>query len=267
MNILDARDAKKLNKTYDEFIENSGLNELCTSSMFEFFNPEIIFSDCLSKQYVHVENDGDYALSLYEHGESLYIFFQWSHSAMDWFSNLDFPAKTYKDTETPWKAHRGFLRVWKTIRDYIKVAILDEKVKNICICGYSHGAAIAFLAHEYVWFNRPDLRDGHLASFVFGCPRVFYGRPHDNIEERWKNFYMFRNCNDIVTHAPPRIFGFRHLGNMVWIGDSEKLKKHQKLNCINAHYDDNYMESLKAFRKLLIDCDKTPAFPLEVDDE
>lgn len=263
MNILDARDKKKLQKTYDNFIENSGMEELNEDLYFNFLRPDIIFEECLKEKYIHVENDGDYVLRWYADGKDLYIYFQWSHSTMDWFSNLDFPAKTYKDTATSWKAHRGFLRVWKTIREYIKDAILDEKIKNICICGYSHGAAIAFLAHEYVWFNRPDLREGHLASYVFGCPRVFYGRPHNNIEERWKNFYMFRNCNDIVTHAPPRVFGFRHLGNMIWIGDNKKLKKHQKLNCINAHYDDNYMNSLKDFYQNLIAIKKMPIWYYE----
>ena len=87
---------------------------------------------------------------------------------MDWKNNFDFPAKPYKDMEVNWSCHRGFLRVWKSIEPYLEEVINDMTISQIYIVGYSHGAAIASLCHEYVWYHRPDLRDNGLEGFGFG---------------------------------------------------------------------------------------------------
>ena len=131
-----------------------------------------LFNRCLNAKYKHVENDGDYALE--REGDSLYILFECSNGKVDWKNNFDFPAKPYKDMEITWSCHRGFLKVWKSIEPYIANAITDPTVKKITIVGYSHGAAIASLCHEYVWYNRPDLREGNLEGFGFGCPKVYW---------------------------------------------------------------------------------------------
>lgn len=203
-----------------------------------------LFEKCLSANYIHVENDGDYALE--EDGETLYILFQCTNSKVDWKNNFDFPAIPYKDMGIKWRCHRGFLRVWKSIKDYIKESILNEKYKKIIVVGYSHGAAIATLCHEYVWFNRPDLRESGLEGYGFGCPKCYFGffGVKKSLKERWKNFYPIRNCGDIVTHMPPFIFGFRHV-NKVWkLKNKKQPLKHHFLRCVNAHYPDNILYSL-----------------------
>lgn len=204
------------------------------------------FSRCLNATYTHVENDGDYALQV--EGDTLYILFQWSHSKFDWFSNIDFVAKPYKDMELPWRCHRGFLRVWKSIEPYIADEVANPDYKRIVVVGYSHGAAIATLAHEYVWFHRPDLRDGGLVGYGFGCPRCYFGWTMKKaLKERWANFYPVRNLNDLVSHLPPVGFGFTHVNKVVKIGEGEYLKDpaHPKYpKCILAHYDANYRLSI-----------------------
>ena len=173
----------------------------------------------------------------------------------DWKNNFDFAARPYKDMDTKWKAHRGFVRVWKSIEPYLK-EIHDPTIKKIIIVGYSHGAALAILAHEYVWFNRPDIREDCI-TYAFEAPRVFKGKLPKEIKERWANCFTFRVDNDIVTHVPPRVFGFRHVGNIVNIIPDKrntlnpgKLKKvpimgthtwvkHSVFDCVNAHWQDN----------------------------
>lgn len=147
-------------------------------------------------------------------GETLYLYFQWTEQAEDNANNFDFPATPYRDMEDKWYAHRGFLRGWKNAEPYLKDAIMDQAVKKIIIIGYSHGAALATLAHEYVWYNRPDLRDT-LEGYGFGCPRVFWGKLTPKMQERWANFHPILNKNDIVTHVPPRLFGFKHVGQPI----------------------------------------------------
>lgn len=204
-----------------------------------------LYKRCLDAHYTHVEdNSGDYAIE--REGNTLYILFQWSSGKVDWKNNFDFPAKPYKDMEISWSCHRGFLRVWKSIEPYLEEAVNDMTVSQIYVVGYSHGAAIATLCHEYVWYHRPDLRENGLEGFGFGCPKVYFGFMKAKLKERWKHFHPVRNCSDIVTYVPPVLFGYVHV-NTVYQLKNKKLKyRHGKnLKCIDSHYEDNYIYSLE----------------------
>ena len=208
-----------------------------TNKLFEYW------SRCCRASYISVENDGDYAVK--REDDTVFLCFQWSSSVEDWKNNFDFPATPYKDMQIEWKCHRGFLRVWKSIEPYIEPIIRDETVRKFIIIGYSHGAAVAALAHEYVWFNRPDLRENGLEGYGFGSPRVYWGTTiKEELKERWKNFYPIRNCEDIVTHVPLTIMGFKHVGNLICIGNDEYADRKFKLKCLDAHRPVNYTLSL-----------------------
>jgi len=206
------------------------------------------FFRCLNANYKHIENDADYAIEESEDGKTLYLLFQWTHSQLDWFSNIDFIAKPYKDMKTTWWCHRGFLRVWKTIKPYVEPYVKNNKYEHIEVIGYSHGAAIATLAHEYVWFNRPDLRENGLIGFGFGCPRCYFGwHIKKELKQRWETFYPIRNLNDLVTHVPPVVFGFRHVSKLVKIGDKKYNKDPEHPHypkSILAHFYTNYLLSM-----------------------
>ena len=176
-------------------------------------------------------------------GNRLCIFFECSNGIVDWRNNFDFPAKPYRDMENKWYVHRGFLRVWKSAREYLRDQIFNPGVREIVIAGYSHGAALALLCHEFCVFYRPDIAD-NIFGYGFGCPRVVFGHLKRNICERFKQFYVIRNCKDIVTHVPPILFGFRHVGNMIHIG------KHANYGPIDSHKPENYIEQLEKMEKL-----------------
>lgn len=216
------------------------------------------FLKCLKAEYIHVDNDGDYAFEESKDEKTLYLLFQWTRTAYDWISNFDFVAKPYKDMEITWRCHRGFLRVWKSIEPHIKELVKNEKYKTIKIAGFSHGAAIATLAHEYVWFNRPDLRskenpDG-ITGYGFGCPRCYFGsilpwkKMPQELAQRWARFYPIRNLTDLVTHVPPRIFGFRHVAPVVQLGRTDKWQiidyAPNLPPRVAMHYAPNYILSL-----------------------
>jgi hypothetical protein len=78
-----------------------------------------------------------------------YLSFQPSNETIDWYYNFDFLAKPYKEMEFTWYCHRGFLKVWKAVKNDINLKTDDKK--PLIILGYSHGSGIAVLAHE--WFN------------------------------------------------------------------------------------------------------------------
>jgi predicted lipase len=163
----------------------------------------------------------------------LHIYFEWSNGATDWKNNFDFPAKPYRDMEDRWYAHRGFLKVWKVIEPHLKEVIMTPDIRYIHIYGYSHGAAIALLCHEYCKFHRPDIK---VYGYGFGSPRVIWGFPNKRVKERFKGFRVIRNKGDIVTHLPPAIFGFRHY-KVQTIGDGS-------YNCIDAHRPESYIKEL-----------------------
>ena len=191
--------------------------------------------------YQRTDRGGDYLIRRY--GDTLYLLFEWSQGQEDWRSNFNFPAKPYRDMGVTWYCHRGFLAVWKAIEPHVRGAIMDSTVRRVYVVGYSHGAAIATLAHEYVWFHRPDLRD-RLEGYGFGCPRCYWGfRVRRDLRERWRTFYPIRNGNDLVTHLPPRLFGFVHVSRVRHIGD-EMPHKHARLPMVNAHYACGYQHSL-----------------------
>ncbi len=203
-----------------------------------------LFSKCYTAEYIHTAEGGDYALQ-YENG-TLYLLFEWSDGREDWKNNLDFPAKPYKRMSDTWHCHRGFLRVWKAMRDEVEEAVAkkfvelaDRQVKRIVCVGYSHGAAIALLATEDMAFfcggNIP------VEGYGFGCPRVLWGKVPKAVKKRLSGFVSVRNVPDLVTHVPPALFGFKHV-NLLKVG---KLGKYGP---IKAHYASAYIEELKNYK-------------------
>ncbi len=191
-----------------------------------------LFSGCLKAKYTTVEDEGDYAVV--RDGDTLTLYFEWSDGVVDWQNNFNFPAKPYRKMKDLWFCHRGFLKVWKSIEPYVAGEIADPSVKEINVAGYSHGAAIALLCYEYVRFNRPDVR---VTGAGFGAPRVFWGFARKEVMDRFEGFIVVRNGRDLVTHLPPAIFGFRHVGVVMEIGES--------LGPIKDHYPERYTEALK----------------------
>lgn len=200
-----------------------------------------LFSECLNIRYHKAGVSANYAARKYK--DTLYIFFEDSDGENDWKRNIDFPAKPYKRMEDSlWFAHRGFLKTWKEIEPYLSWRIKNKEIKKIVTVGYSHGAAIAVLCHEYVYFNRPDIRES-IEGYGFGCPRVIWGIKTTGIDERWKRFCVIRNIDDIVTHLPPALFGFSHVGELLEIGERGKYSP------IEAHYAENILAELEKQRK------------------
>lgn len=199
-----------------------------------------LYQKILNEKYIQLkEETASYAYK--QEGNLLYLFFEWSNGATDWKNNFNFPAKPYRDMPNRWYAHRGFLKVWKVIEDKLAAIIHDKQINEIIIAGYSHGAALALLCHEYCMFNRTDIKN-KIRGYGFGCPRVVFGFLRKSVKKRFTGFFVIRNKKDIVTHLPPALLLFRHVGNLITIGSGE-------WNCIDAHRPENYIESLQKFQQ------------------
>ena len=227
-----------------------------------------LFENCAYKiSYEQTGHGVSYAFV--EDKDILYIYFQGSSEVMDWFRNFLFPAKPYKDMAIPYRVHRGFLAAWKEVEDIVIAKITERgknvhikpdmngefhyireeeyKWKQIFVIGYSHGAALAGLCHECVWYHRPDLRENGLEGFGFESPR-FYGCwfVKKSLKERWAKFTVIRTNNDLVTHCPPWILGFCHVGNMMKVKGDVNLVENKKLpRCIKSHFPQVVLDGLK----------------------
>jgi len=203
-------------------------------------------------KYKSIGNHVNYAFL--EEDDTLYIFFQGSVETIDWFRNFFFfktKKKPYKEMQISYKVHRGFLEAWKEVEDLIinKICEDDDKGnhrwKEINVVGYSHGGALAAFCHECVWYWRPDLRENNLHGYGFEAPRI-YGCYHvkKELKERWKNFLVIRTNNDLVTHCPPFILGYTHVGNMLKIKGDTSLVDNKQPKCIKSHYPQVVLDAL-----------------------
>ena len=198
-----------------------------------------LFIRNLTAEFKETKYNGNYAIQV--EGDTIYILFQWSRGVADWISNFNFPKKPYKRMNEKWYVHRGFLKVWRGMRDEIECEVLNiltssPNIKNIYCVGYSHGGALALLCTE-------DMEFLHGESYVimgvgFASPRVVWGSIPGSVKKRFSKYYVVRNIGDIVTHLPPLFFGFRNAGTLIKIG---KLFKY---NPINAHFNKSYKEEL-----------------------
>jgi len=200
-------------------------------------------------QYQQVGDSVNYAFL--EEGTILYIFFEGSNSITDWVRNFLFGKKPYKDMEIPYRVHRGFLAAWKEVEDIIIAKIKDPKWTKIVIVGYSHGGALAGFCHECVWYWRPDLRDV-IEGYGFEAPRFYAGwHVKKALKERWEKFTVIRTNCDIVTHCPPWLFRYCHVGKILKVKGDTSLapKKWYIPKCVKSHYPQVVYDALLKYEK------------------
>lgn len=199
-----------------------------------------LFSRCLSADYRHVEDGASYALS--RTGSTLTVFLEHSNGAVDWCNNLDFPARAHlRKGKRAYFCHRGFLRVFFSLLPYVENAVGSKLFRRIECVGYSHGAALALLLYEYIWEMRPDLREDGLFGWGFGCPRVLWGLYTPAFLARFHRFTVVRNLDDAVTHLPPAVLGYRHVGEMLTVGERGRY------TAVDAHRPENIAAELLVY--------------------
>ena len=222
-----------------------------------------LFQNCAyTVEYQQAGDSVNYAFV--EKGDSLEIYFQGSNSITDWVRNFLFKKRPYKDMNIPYRVHRGFLAAWKTVEDIIiakikevknpkaPLELQEPKWKHITVIGYSHGGALAGFCHECVWFWRPDLRRSGLEGYGFEAPRFYGGwKVKECLQQRWETFKVIRTNNDIVTHCPPSLFRFCHVGKILKVKGDTSLapKKWYMPKCVKSHYPEVVFNALLNIEK------------------
>jgi triacylglycerol lipase len=148
----------------------------------------------------------------------------------DWATDAKF-----RMVETPiGMVHRGFWEAASEVMDDIKYTLRNiDKDQRIIATGHSLGGALANLCAVLL-----D-RDGHDVRLVtFGAPRVF-GAADAKIHGAKLHGRAFRvvNNNDVVTRVPPRVFGYSHFGNLLYIDHDGVLHTHGGMGWWDRFWD------------------------------
>lgn len=204
---------------------------------------------------ISYKNAGDsVSYAFEEERDHLRIYFQGSSQIADWVRNFLFKKKPYSDMKIPYKVHGGFLAAWKEVKDIIKQKIEEKgedgnfKFKSITVIGYSHGGALAALCHEFCWYWRNDIKDD-LFGFGFEAPRVYGGfKVKKELKERWEHFTVVRTNSDLVTHCPPALFGYCHVGTMLKVKGDTKLVNNKLPKCVKSHFPATVRDALSKLR-------------------
>jgi len=132
-------------------------------------------------------------------------------------------AKALKASLTEGKIHSGFVGAYTSIMDQIKSEIKKMPGFPIYITGHSLGAALATVATSYLENDQIEeakapLMDQIAACYTFGSPRV----GDELFRKKLKSpVYRVVNTRDIVTVVPLLAMGYKHVGDVRFLGVGE----------------------------------------------
>ena len=126
--------------------------------------------------------------------------FQYTTSHSDWVQNFRFWRKAYKNMNTVWYGHTGFLDLYHSVRDELTPLYRYGLITRIQ--GFSQGAALTQLAVEDYFFHvgKP------VEAYCFGCPHPFAYIPpklKPYFSGAFSRTSVYNTRGDIVSMAPP----------------------------------------------------------------
>lgn len=165
------------------------------------------------------------------------LYLQPSNGREDWRNNFDFRAVKYNDGVDEYLVHEGFLRCWLSAKE-----VITQEAYNR-IVGYSHGGALAVLAHKD-YRNRFGLQP---ETHTFGGPRVLK-TPDPYVRAKLSQVRRYLNKHDIVTQVPFCSMGFEHIGEKHVLPSKARWRdatRYDKLTWITGHTPSMYRGNLE----------------------
>ena len=173
-------------------------------------------------------------------GSTITIVFRGTDSPDEWRSNLLFFKKVipYNNRNSAIRVHSGFINAYKNekVRDKIH-SLIPKETCRIIVAGHSRGAALAVLCAVDLQYNFPDKS---VEAYLFGCPRVGNRAFAKSYNKRVFKTLRIENGNDIVTKLPPAVFGFRHVGTRIGVGNTRL----PLLLSAHDHYPNMYLKGI-----------------------
>lgn len=147
------------------------------------------------------------------------IVFRGSDEMQDWFANFFIAKKKipYEGTNPKIRVQSGWVNEYKEIREFIHEKVKD--FKEVIVTGQSLGGAIATLCAVDIQYNFGI----KIECLPFGSPRVGNKCFAESFIKRVPNTQRFVHGRDLVTMFPPRLFGYRHVCDMISFGPKRNL--------------------------------------------
>jgi len=191
-------------------------------------------------------------------GKTIYVVWRGSESKKDFQNDASIDKVSFlNDGE---KVHIGFKYCWESVLgdtyDAIDTAIenLQDKTKDIVVCGHSLGGAVATL---YAYSIKKHYPHYNVSSTTIGSPRVGNKTFKENYDKSDIDTLRIVHNNDLVTHTP--YIRFYHVNHQVRLDNNgNRLKNDKSLKSfwlylkaifsgknIKDHMCDGYMEALQ----------------------
>jgi len=151
----------------------------------------------------------------------LFIMFRGSDSIIDWIRNFIFFKQVipYDGTNPEIKVHAGFLKSYKSVREFVHKIVKESNVKKIIIFGHSMGGAVSALAALDIQYN---FSDKEIGCFTIGTPKIGNESFKKSFERRLPDYKTASYGDDIVPQIPPKFFGYVDLEKFYNIGPERK---------------------------------------------
>ena len=181
------------------------------------------YIDCTKKPWV-TEPKTDTQWRVDEYDDHIVINFQYSKSKMDWLQNFDILIKPFKRMRHLFFVHRGLFCKWESVKEPIMDRVVSAMAndKEIRIQAYSQGGGIGLDCHEEIYFKYNGYQS---KTIVFGNPMVFSVFGWRHLKKVFTGVTLVFNGNDWVTKLAGILFGYRHYGNIVYMGNKRRWWK------------------------------------------
>lgn len=171
-----------------------------------------------------------------------FVSFRGTKTAIDWEHDLDALYEPYGLVNGAGDVHRGFLAVYKTLRDSVSAALAAacQGCDRLLVTGHSLGAALALLAAPDIAAN--ILPGKATVTLTFAGPRTGLLQFHRFFNNLIPVCFRVVASGDVVPQVPlfvPPFFVYEHVGAEVKVDGGQ-------INPIEAHsLELSYIPGLK----------------------
>jgi len=212
---------------------------------YENFQKSLFFANesyLDNSEFMHKNNKTDTQFVFKYENNAFFIAFGGTESWVDIITDISISKKTiaYNNDKSPIRIHRGFYNAYLSVRQNILDLIINnyELGDKFFIGGHSLGGALALLLTLDIKYKFDFIDDNKLFLITLGQPKTGNEAFCNSTDRRLKNYFRFRNANDIVTTQPA--FGYSHCGKLIEIGN----KKWFTLVSFEDHKLANYLRIL-----------------------
>jgi len=191
---------------------------------YENFQKSLFFANesyLDNSEFMHKNNQTDTQFVFKKENDTIFISFAGTESIKDIFTDISISKKViaYNNKKSNIRVHLGAYNAYLSIRNQLWELIIRsyQDGNKIFISGHSLGGMFGTFCALDIKFNNNLIADDKLLLTTLGQPKTGNEAFKYSTNRRLKNYFRFKNGNDIVTTQP--VFGYCHCGKLIEIGN------------------------------------------------